>query len=114
MSVRTALVFLLEKALKSLRTPPTAPAVGAPKGAYGLSFDDSVTLAELPILNEFKANMFCIPNKQVGVIEILSIDEVNKTMQIREICTDNEYAIGIDVFNFLFVERPPIPLDKMF
>ena len=101
MNVRALLVALLEKALNSLKGQQVKP---APEGEFSLSFDDGNKLTELPVRSEAKVYSFCIPDKHIGPIEVVSIDIANKTMVIRESCTDNEFTIGIEVFNFLFVE----------
>lgn len=73
---------------------------------YGLSFDSGIKMKSLPVRPDIALGGFAKYNKQVGIMEVLEINHDKQTVFIREICTDNEFTISIDVFNFLFIEQP--------
>lgn len=102
MSSYSLSIFLVDifRTLAGLFTRKKKPV----ESLYGISFDDGVQMSELPVRSIIELGKFCKLSDQVGFIEILEIDNENHDLRIREICTDNEFTIDIELFNFLFVE----------
>lgn len=81
---------------------------------YGVSFNPDITLSQLPIVIPSK-NEFYRLSDTLNNFEIIHIDEEDLYVVIREICTDNEHKLSIDLFDLLFikVEKPNLdPLIK--
>ena len=78
---------------------------------YGLSFNPNITLSKLPLLVPPKNEFFKL-DANIGNFEIVEIDAKKFTIVIREICTEDEFKLSIDLFYLLFVkiEKPDIDI----
>lgn len=76
---------------------------------YGLSFNPDISLSQMPIYFPSKEDFYRLA-PDLNNFEIVKIDEDKLIVTIREICTDFEHDIGLDLFDTLFVkiEKPSI------
>lgn len=76
---------------------------------YGLSFNPDISLSQLPVYLPSKEDFYKLAT-DLNNFEIIKIDEDKLIVIIREICSDFEYEISLDLFDVLFVkiEKPNI------
>lgn len=79
---------------------------------YGISFDSSIQLSELPVLFPSKEDFYKIAN-DLGYFEIISIDSDNDKITIRELCTETEYTTNVEFFNLLFIKEDKPDLENV-
>lgn len=78
---------------------------------YGVTFNPSITLSKLPLLTPPK-NEFYKLDPSIGVFEIVEIDSKKFTIVIREICTEDEFKMSIDLFYLIFmkIQKPDVDI----
>lgn len=80
----------------SLKTKPT----------IGLSFDDNVKLDNIPATPLMQVGKFIEFNKELVHFEVTRVNTIERKIRVCEICTDNEFEISFEFFEYLFHETP--------
>lgn len=71
---------------------------------YGLSFNPSIQFMEIPTLFPEKNTFHKVAN-DLSLFEVLNNDIDTDLITIRELGTEIEYSINVDLFNVLFIEE---------
>lgn len=83
------------------------------KSDIGISFNDKIKLKDLPEKIPNDKSIFYKLNNDLNIFEVTKVIRNPDLVCIIEIGTDNEYAVDLKLFNYLFT-NVPIPKEVQF
>ncbi len=81
---------------------------------YGVSFNPDLSLSHMPVYFPSMKDFYNVAS-DLSTFEIIKIDEESLLITIREIGSDTEHKIHLDLFDILFIkiEPPDTGLDRL-